>query len=190
MSGEDLEKQKFEKLKWDYERTTRHAERTHDRHHEDRDNRNEAAVTAGNNVLRALMFINGGAAVAMLAFVGAFAGKDKIDLVSIAPLAPSLLIFAFGALSSVASMGAGYFVNYCRAEADGLSQLTWDHPYVERNEASNAMTKRADAFQWSAIALGFLSGIMFLWGTIDVKNFIGKLAKQPTVYVAPSRGSV
>ena len=48
-----------------------HALRAHDSNREELQNANAAAIEAGNIAIRSLLLINGGASVALLAFVGA-----------------------------------------------------------------------------------------------------------------------
>jgi len=173
MSGGD-----FEKEKWEYERKTRLAERAHDRHHERHDQLNEAAITAGNNALRSLILINGGAAVSMLAFVGAFAGKDKIELSRLSPVAPGLIDFAFGVGLAAAALGAGYFVNLLRSQAAGRSTLNYEYPYIEAGRPSKRCGSGALFLQWVAFVLGVASLVAFFRGTWDVKYFIDTLSKE------------
>lgn len=67
-----------------------------------------AVITIGQSALKSALLINGGAAVALLAFVGKIWGdvesKGTLEVLSIA-----LISFVFGVLSSAMAAGATYF---------------------------------------------------------------------------------
>lgn len=63
--------------KWAHEQNTKAAERAHDKSEEFVLQVNEAAINGSNLALRMAMLINGGAAVALLTFVGGLSGEQK-----------------------------------------------------------------------------------------------------------------
>jgi hypothetical protein len=74
---------------------------------------NEQAIATSNAVLRALLTIHGGSAVALLAFVGSLAGHEKVDMRSvILALRAPLELFGWGVAVSVLAMMFAYFTNY------------------------------------------------------------------------------
>jgi hypothetical protein len=85
----------FEYRKWVYEQKRRDAERAHDRDDAVSDTTNAAAVASGQVALRAALLINGGAAVAMLAFIGSIASLDGLGGDHLAVMASSLVWFAW-----------------------------------------------------------------------------------------------
>ena len=174
----------FERLRLQRERDLRFAERAHDQRNNEREKLNDAAVTGGDKALQALMYINGGAAIAMLGFVGAFAGREKIDLGSIARLAPGLAYFAFGVAFAVGAMGTAYFVNLARAEAFGHDTHTFEHPYCTEQEVALRLRTWAYRIQFLAFVLGVCSLWSFLFGAFSVRDFIEKMPKPPAFYRA------
>ena len=69
-SDSDKTSQKYQHEKWKYDLNIKAAERAHDAEEEYGFRTNEATINAANFVLRALLIINGGAAIALLAFIG------------------------------------------------------------------------------------------------------------------------
>lgn len=65
----------------------------------------KAVIVAGQNAIKTMILINGGAAVAMLAFIGNFAGKLQNGP---SFLAPSLLLFAIGSFLGGSVSGLTY----------------------------------------------------------------------------------
>jgi hypothetical protein len=67
----------LERQKWLHEQNQRAAERAHDTSKEVALQVNEAAISAGNLALRMSLLINGGAAAALLTFVGGLPANQK-----------------------------------------------------------------------------------------------------------------
>ena len=65
-----------------------------------------AVISAGQNALRSAFLMNGGGAVAVLAFIGNLANNDPQRIPS---LAPSLTVFVSGVLLVAVASGATYF---------------------------------------------------------------------------------
>lgn len=65
-------------------------------------------VTIGQGALKSAMLINGGGAVAMLAFVGSVWGKEGLNHDIIVLLATTIQYFAFGVLAAAFAFGTTY----------------------------------------------------------------------------------
>jgi hypothetical protein len=77
-------------------------------------NINEQTIATSNTVLRSLILINGGAAVAVLAFVGGLVGNHSLHIADkVANLTTPLLWFGWGV--AAASMIFAYFTHYFTA---------------------------------------------------------------------------
>lgn len=77
---------------------------------------NEQAIATSNAVLRSLILINGGAAVAVLAFFGSLAGSHSLNITGkVADLTSPLLWFGWGVAAAVVSMILAYFTHYATA---------------------------------------------------------------------------
>lgn len=100
-----------------------------------------SVITSGQNAIRASLLLNGGAAVALLAFISHLA-TDKPEKVSM--FAPSIVPFAYGALAIVVTAGLTY-----------LSQWLY----------ANDKTKKAGfVANIGCIFLGLASYGFFVWG--------------------------
>lgn len=74
---------------------------------------NEQAVNNANVVLRSLLIINGGAAVALLAFVGSMVTSEALGLAdNIVELTAPLLWFGWGIVATIVAMAFAYLTNY------------------------------------------------------------------------------
>jgi hypothetical protein len=100
----------------------------------------EAALGA----IKSVMLLNGGGALAMLAFIAYVAESRPFN---IPVLAPTLLPFAFGTFAGGLTYGGRYAAQYCYAQ----DQMTW----------GNRLTGLC-------IALGVASYITFLVGLLQV----------------------
>ncbi len=86
----------------------------------------------GQAAMKAALLINGGASVAMLAFIGA-AITNSVDSVLLSKLCCSMAVFATGVLSAALASGAAYlagFLNACcvdssRDKADSSDEKTF-----------------------------------------------------------------
>jgi hypothetical protein len=72
-----VQEQNIARQKWLYEQNVKAAERAHDKSYEFRTQTNEAAMQGGNLALRMGLLINGGAAVALLTFIGTLPVDQK-----------------------------------------------------------------------------------------------------------------
>lgn len=97
---------------------------------------NEQVVAGANLVLRSLLIINGGAVVALLAFVASMVTAETLGLGdNIAELTAPLLWFGWGVVASVVAMALAYLTNYCVvghsfAIHDGQSPKAWGIAYI------------------------------------------------------------
>lgn len=77
---------------------------------------NEQTIATSNAVLRSLILINGGAAVAVLAFVGSLAGNQALNITGkVGALTMPLVWFGWGVAVAVLSMIFAYFTHYATA---------------------------------------------------------------------------
>lgn len=78
---------------------------------------NQQAVDLSNIAMRTLILVNGGAAVAMLAFIGSLVGDNSLTSSNdIAELTTPLLWFGWGVGMAAFTMFFAYFTNYATAE--------------------------------------------------------------------------
>lgn len=113
-------------------------------------------IQFGKEALRAAMLINGGAAVALLAFVGGIWPKEpKAEIVNC--LAWALILFSAGLLLGAAACSTAYITQYNHNERIANSEK----PELVRKHQSNLT-----CFLWITISLVFLSLAAFFAGII------------------------
>jgi hypothetical protein len=167
----------FEERKWAHEQQVERSKwirddayRAHDKSIEFHTYVNQAAIDGANLALRTLIIINGGAAVAVLAFIGAVASKDKIDLTQIGLVAHTLRYFAAGVACAAAAMALAYFTHFFAAGVEGRKEKTFEAPYVRETPRSKMMARINLAFHVLAFVSGALSLTLFIvgmWTTSD-----------------------
>lgn len=177
-----------EQQQWRIEQNRADAHRAHDSNSQFANKANEAAVQGGVAALRGLLLINGGAAVALLAFVGGLASQSRIPLAALDHLSTSIVAFAFGVASAVLSLGLGYFVNYYIFEANSAREYHADRPFIRDNARSQKLFKVVGAFRYSTIYFAIMSLVAFLVGVTlifgSIKS-ISRLATDNAVEVRP-----
>jgi len=105
-----------------------------------------AVIMQGQNALKSLILINGGAAVALLAFLGHLMGTGTVERAALAPLAEALFIFVMGVLFGSVAAATTYF-----SQAFFTVQKKWH-------------IRIAYTFQAVTVVLGILGFVWFLRG--------------------------
>lgn len=170
--------------RWAHEQKQRLAERAHDANSENAAQTNAATVESGHHALRTIMLINGGAAIALLAFIGAIASKEGVS--SVADLAAAIQWFALGVAVTAAAMGFAYFVNYCYVASLYSVELDWEHPYVKDTPKSKRWERIGLTLHVITPVLAAVALVMFVCGMWNVQQEVVKLrVKAPTAMSAP-----
>jgi hypothetical protein len=166
----------FDYHKWIEDNRRRDAERAHDNEFQFSQNVNEAAVNSGNLALRTVLTINGGSALAVLAFIGNALVKSDSNLApKLLHVTETLVWFAGGVVIVSVAMGFAYFTNYAMASASTSKKRIWTHPFFENTCASRGWSIAANIFQIITIVLAFTSVGFFLYGMFQVRDAILKL---------------
>jgi hypothetical protein len=155
--------------------------RVHDRSRRYSEAINEAVVKAGDVAIRTAMLINGGAAVSVLAFIGALVRQDGVTVKQVADVSGSLLWFGGGVAAAVFALALSYFTNYCYVGAETSKIFTFEHPYIIDGANTRRWLRLGYAFHLGAIVWGMGSLAAFVVGMIDVHNAIvraGRLTMQ------------
>ncbi|GAA0326616.1 hypothetical protein GCM10009087_41140 [Sphingomonas oligophenolica] len=124
---------------------------------------NEKAIDSSNMVLKTLILIHGGSAVALLAFIGNLSGKTSPILGGkIGSLATTIIWFGWGVAITVAAMTCAYFTNY----------LTVGHAFADIEETKKRYAFWKAAFHIPAVLLTLSSLCLFLFGMYQVRDAI------------------
>lgn len=138
----------------------RAAERAHDVETEFSNSANKAAIDSGTDTLKALLYLNGGSCVIMLAFLGTLASKSR----PVSGFATVLLAFALGAALSVSANAVGYFVNLLIAGTSLAKRRSYEYPFLHDTDSSNSRRRWGERLRYVALVLAFLSLFCFFCG--------------------------
>jgi hypothetical protein len=139
------------------------AERAHDRSDEFATRANEAAIQGGNLALRMGLLINGGAAVALLTFLGTLTVDQKRSI------APILAWFAWGVVFASGALVAAYFTNRAVSGTERSRKWQYEEPHVK---------DEPHTWKWKVVYWVFF-GISVILGLGSLGAFItGMLAAQ------------
>ena len=144
------------------------AHRAHDVEKEHGFRLNEAAINNANLVLRALLIINGGAALALLAFL------SNIEFTVPDEAAP-LISFAGGVAVTAIAMGLAYLTNYCYTIASVERVRSYKHPYIRESDKSNRWIKIGFWSHIIAAALAIAAIAFFICGIFETHLLIKSL---------------
>lgn len=91
-----------------------------------------SVIAVGANAAKSFMIINGGAAIALLAFLGNIWNKNSTPEAT-AAIAGSLLIFCMGVLCSGVCSGFTYLSQYCTANSGLGEKKPWKNAAIITN---------------------------------------------------------
>jgi hypothetical protein len=146
------------------------AQRAHDRSNAFARQINEAAINAANLTLRMALLVNGGAAVALLTFVGSLPAEQR------RAVAATLDWFAWGVAAAVAGLACAYFTNHGLAVQERSKTFTDVPPYVIDGANTKHWRHVVLVFRVLAIIVGGASVVLFLVGMLGVRAALTKLA--------------
>ena len=141
-----------------------YAKKQHDRHDEFFTKTNQAAIDSANFAVRALLLINGGAAVAMLGFVASVSSNESFLSLHLGSLLGATKTFAFGVASAVLSSALAYIVVLCDAIILGSKRYVWSHPYIAASHRKKWLGAMRNGFHVMAFLAAIFSFVLFLWG--------------------------
>lgn len=185
-SDSDKTSQKFQHEKWKYDLNIKAAERAHDTEEEYGLRTNEATINAANFVLRALLIINGGAAIALLAFIGNLVPPSEYaNLPKINPCITSLMWFALGVAVTAFAMAFAYFTNFFYGSASVERTRSYEHPYIHETQKSRRWIKIGLTFHGIAVVFGLIAVVFFMLGIYEVNEMIKAFLKAAPTLPAP-----
>jgi len=165
----------YDHARWAFDVNRGDAHRAHDGNAEFHTYVNKAAMDGANLALRTLIIINGGAAVAVLTFLGGVASKTQIDFAKVGVVAGTLQWFAWGVALGVLAMVLAYFTNYSMAAIAGKRSLHYEHPFVRDTGASAFWVKLNLLFHAIAIAAALGSLLSFMLGMFATSHAVTHL---------------
>ena len=134
----------------------------------------KAAIDSANVAIRALLLVNGGAVVALLAFIGAIEAGESAA-VSLEPLVEPVWFFAIGTGLSAVISTLAYHVNMFDSDIISSVQLTWQHPYVVKKPVARWLFWSRTGVLCVALLLAIGSLVFFFLGISSVTSAIQHL---------------
>ena len=141
------------------------ARRAHDIETEHGFRLNEAAINNANLFLRALLIINGAAALGLLAF---FSNTGSAMPGEAAPL----ISFAGGVAATTVAMGLAYLTNYCYTSASVDRHRGYEQPYVRESRESEKWIKIGSCSHKLAVVLAISAVAFFICGVFGAHSII------------------
>lgn len=158
---------------WKYEQNRAMAERNHDMVTDYGNRVNGAVAETSHNTLRALIIINGGAAITVLAFIGQIVSSDKLKVsATLADVTTPIIWFAIGVALAVVGSGAAYFTNYSLAVRTSAMTHHYDRPYIRPTKKSKYWQIGAIVFQIIAVLAASASLGFFVYGMFEVQKAV------------------
>jgi hypothetical protein len=167
-----------EGAKWVHGLNREDAHRAHDKSEEFHSYVNKAAIETANLSLRTLVVMNGGAAIAILTFLGGVASKEKIDFAKVGVVAGTLKWFAFGVALAVVAMALSYLTSFALAAIAASMTKKWEHPYVSDGPKTKRWRRINLAFHICAMLVAFGSLALFLAGMFAASDAITHLLNK------------
>ncbi|WP_152610530.1 hypothetical protein [Leisingera sp. ANG-DT] len=158
-----------------YDLNTEHAKRAHDVNRQTSADFGRAAIESANVAIRAFILVNGGAVVALLAFIGAIESSDAGSSASVGELVRPLLAFALGVGFSVVTATLAYLVNMLDHDITNSVKLTWEHPYVVDDGSASRLRWWRNRLHVVAILVAVASLAAFFCGIFSVASAISSL---------------
>jgi hypothetical protein len=174
-----------ERQKWEFELKREDAQRVHDVSTEFHSYVNKSAIEGANLALKTLILINGGAAVAILAFLGAIASKDKADFAQIGAVAQTLRYYASGVAFAVAAMASAYLTNYFLAGQEGRKSRHYDVPFIRDTPLSIRLRRIGITFHVLSVILAIISLAMFIVGMWTTSDRVTKIIENRPAITNP-----
>jgi len=154
----------------------RAAERAHDLMSEFGAKTNEAAIKAAEEAIKAVILINGGSAVAMLAFIGTIASRDLLSPTQISQITAPLLWFGGGVLCGAIASAMAYFTNLMIAGSANRQKREYEEPFLRDTDSSKRHRLLGEISRWIGIIAVAASLACFIGGLVSAKSAFSVLA--------------
>jgi hypothetical protein len=142
----------------------------HDRWDNFFDQTNEAAIKISETALKTAILINGGAVISLLAFIGAFASKDRLNGLNLKGIVDGLACFGTGVLLAAVGIGLAYVTHFLTAGwADSHSKED-EPPFIRRGPSTSAWAHARNVAHVAAFLAGLGALGAFFWGLSIIKS--------------------
>jgi hypothetical protein len=142
-----------------------------DRRSSGRAQASEMMMQSGSLVAKSILLVNGGAAIALLAFLANVFGLSDLDSDRarlLDAVLRSLVYFAWGVFAAVVCMGAAFFANQATVRDYDSEELSFEPPHVRDTAGSLRWRAAYRTFLALAVASAFASTVLFALGVTEV----------------------
>jgi hypothetical protein len=126
-----------------------------------------AAIESSTIVVRTLVLVNGGAVIAMMAFMANVVATPNAK--NFVGVLDSLSLFAIGVFAAVITACAAYLTHLFYSYDKSSTMKTWKHPYSEQTKKSKRCRWWGRVFHIIAVSAASASVFMFLRGVFSLK---------------------
>jgi hypothetical protein len=145
------------------------AARAHDRRDAAVAGYDSATYTSGGAALKIGMLVNGGAVVALLAFLSSLLQSGVDQGTSLQQFSYALSLFAIGTGFSGIAAGLTNWRHFSSARSEASKALNFDPPYIHDTTLSKKWASKARLAQCIAVFFGVASILLFFGGVLAVQ---------------------
>lgn len=132
----------------------------------------ESVIKSGDLALRSCLLINGGAAIAILAFMGNVVTRDPASHKLLADISCGLIDFALGVVAAVVAMGLTYFDHFLNWKHATSQKRVWTHPYIEPGDRTAFWARVKTTVHVITVLLAIGSVVAFGWGLFAIAHAV------------------
>jgi hypothetical protein len=171
-----------------YRENMAEARRAHDRLDAFSLSINDSMIKSADAMIRNCLLISGGAAVAILAFMGAVISKDPGSHKIIGDIAGSLTYFAWGVVTSIVALGLAYIVHFLTYKHAPSQKKVWVHPYIVPGKHTAWWAGLKIGLHALAVAVAVVSAALFVMGLFAVKHAVTAFPSYYSDVILPLAG--
>jgi hypothetical protein len=157
------------------EEALRIAARVHDRLDALQDLYNEHADRHAHAVIRILLTLNGGSAIALLAFASGLASRTTASFEKLSSITEQLSWFVYGVLVTCAAAFFAYLVAYMRAGQVVFFKRSFEHPFATPTTKSQRFFMASNVLQGLGVLCAIVGIALFAYGMFQVRKVINHL---------------
>lgn len=135
---------------------------------------NDAAIASGTLAVRMALILNGGASIALLAFLASIFSNGNAPE-NLSGLADRIVLalgsFGWGAFCAGLCSGLSYLVNRCWLSAAYHKKKSYEFPYISDTRRSWWWNFSGTLLQVCAIFAALVSYLLFVRGLMQVQGF-------------------
>ncbi|MBO9400444.1 hypothetical protein [Shimia sp. R9_3] len=148
-----------------------HALRAHDRNDSMIADSRKAAIESANIAIRSILLVNGGAVVALLAFIGTIESGNS-EAVNAIEFVAALRLFSYGVGFAATTAALAYLINMLDTDLLSDTRYTWKNPFVEAQPSQKWLLRVRTTLHLLALLLAVLTLISFFSGVSAISGAV------------------